>query len=60
VGAGGRAQIHAQLVRRLYLDFGSKTYFAGTANQADVSFHHHIVRAGINYRFNPAPVVAKY
>jgi len=23
----------------LYLDFGTKTYFAGAANQADVSFH---------------------
>jgi len=44
----------------LYLDFGTKTYFAGTANQADVSFHDHIFRAGINYAFNPAPVVAKY
>lgn len=44
----------------LYMDFGSKTYFAGTANQADVSFHDHIFRAGINYAFNPAPVVAKY
>jgi outer membrane immunogenic protein len=44
----------------LYMDFGSKTYFAGTANQADVSFHDHILRAGINYAFNPTPVVAKY
>jgi outer membrane immunogenic protein len=44
----------------LYLDLGTKTYFAGTANQADVSFHDHIFRAGINYAFNPAPVVAKY
>jgi outer membrane immunogenic protein len=44
----------------LYMDFGTKTFFAGTANQADVSFHDHIVRAGINYQFNPTPVVAKY
>jgi outer membrane immunogenic protein len=44
----------------LYLDFGTKTFFAGTANQADVSFHDHIFRAGFNYAFNPAPVVAKY
>ena len=44
----------------LYIDFGTRTYFAGTANQADVSFHDHIFRAGINYAFNPAPVVAKY
>jgi outer membrane immunogenic protein len=44
----------------LYMDFGSKTYFAGTANQADVNFHDHIFRAGINYEFSPAPVVAKY
>ena len=44
----------------LYLDLGSKTYFAGTANQADVSFHDHIFRAGFNYAFYPTPVVAKY
>jgi outer membrane immunogenic protein len=44
----------------LYIDFGSKTYFAGTVNQADVSFHDHIFRAGFNYAFNPTPVVAKY
>jgi outer membrane immunogenic protein len=44
----------------LYMDFGSKTFFAGTLNQADVSFHDHIFRAGFNYAFNPAPVVAKY
>jgi outer membrane immunogenic protein len=44
----------------LYMDFGSKTFFAGTLNQADVSFHDHIFRAGINYEFSPAAVVAKY
>jgi len=44
----------------LYMDFGSKTFFAGTLNQADVSFHDHIFRAGFNYAFNPAPVVARY
>jgi outer membrane immunogenic protein len=44
----------------LYMDFGTKTYFAGTANQADVSLHDHIFRAGINYEFNAAPFVAKY
>jgi outer membrane immunogenic protein len=44
----------------LYMDFGSKTYFAGTASQADVSFHDHILRAGINYQFTAGPVVAKY
>jgi len=44
----------------LYMDFGSKTYFAGTLNQADVSFRDHVFRAGINYEFTPAPVVAKY
>jgi opacity protein-like surface antigen len=55
------AEILAQLVRKtgyLYLDFGSKTFFAGTANQADVSFH--IFRAGFNYAFNAPPVAAKY
>jgi outer membrane immunogenic protein len=44
----------------LYLDFGSKTYFAGTAGQADVSFHDQIFRIGINYAFNPTAVVARY
>jgi outer membrane immunogenic protein len=45
----------------LYIDFGTKTYFAGTANQADVSFHDNIFRAGVNYEFSAAgPVVAKY
>lgn len=44
----------------LYMDFGSKTYFAGTFNQADVSFHDHVLRAGFNYAFTPTPVVAKY
>jgi len=44
----------------LYMDFGTKTYFSGTANQADVSFHDQVFRAGINYAFSPAPVVAKY
>jgi outer membrane immunogenic protein len=44
----------------LYIDFGSKTYFGGTANPVDVSFHDQIVRAGINYQFTAGPVVAKY
>jgi outer membrane immunogenic protein len=44
----------------LYMDFGSRTFFSGSLNQADVSFHDHIFRAGFNYAFNPAPVVAKY
>jgi len=44
----------------LYMDFGTRTYFAGTANQADVSFRDHILRAGINYQFTAGPVVAKY
>ncbi|SRR5579871_3886885 len=44
----------------LYMDFGTRTYFAGTANQADVSFRDHVLRAGINYEFAPGPVVAKY
>lgn len=44
----------------LYLDFGSKTFFAGTANESRVSFRDHIVRVGINYEWNPTPVVAKY
>jgi outer membrane immunogenic protein len=44
----------------LYMDFGTRTFFSGTANQADVSFHDHVFRAGFNYAFNPAPLVAKY
>jgi outer membrane immunogenic protein len=44
----------------LYIDFGTKTYFGGTANAVDVSFHDQIVRGGINYQFNAGPVVAKY
>jgi outer membrane immunogenic protein len=44
----------------LYMDFGSKTYFYGTANQADVSFHDQVFRAGINYEFGAGPVVARY
>jgi outer membrane immunogenic protein len=44
----------------LYMDFGSKTYFSGTLNQASVSFRDHVARAGINYQFTAGPVVAKY
>jgi outer membrane immunogenic protein len=43
----------------LYIDFGSKTFFAGTANESRVSFRDNILRAGINYEWNPT-VVAKY
>jgi outer membrane immunogenic protein len=42
------------------MDYGSKTYFVGTANQADVSFKDHVFRAGINYEFIAGPVIAKY
>jgi outer membrane immunogenic protein len=42
----------------LYMDFGTKTYFAGTANQA-VRFRDQVLRPGINYEFSAAPVVAK-
>jgi outer membrane immunogenic protein len=44
----------------LYMDFGTKTYFAGTVNQTDVRFRDHVLRAGINYEWNPTPIVAKY
>ena len=44
----------------LYMDLGTKTYLAGTANAIDVPFRDHIVRAGINYQFSSGPVVAKY
>jgi outer membrane immunogenic protein len=63
VGAGVERKFSANWsgkLEYLYLDFGSKTYFAGTVNQADVSFHDHVFRAGINYAFNAAPIVAKY
>ncbi|WP_283842628.1 hypothetical protein [Bradyrhizobium sp. JYMT SZCCT0428] len=42
------------------MDFGSTTYFGGTANQTVVKFHDHVARVGINYQFTAAPVVAKY
>jgi outer membrane immunogenic protein len=38
----------------LYMDFGTKTYFAGTGSQADVSFRDQVLRAGINYEFAAA------
>jgi outer membrane immunogenic protein len=63
VGAGVERKFSANWsgkLEYLYLDFGSKTFFAGTVNQADVSFHDHVFRAGINYAFNPTPVVARY
>jgi opacity protein-like surface antigen len=44
----------------LYVDFGRKTYFGGTANAVDVSFHDHIIRGGFNYAFTAGPVVARY
>ncbi|MBN8989084.1 MAG: porin family protein [Rhizobiales bacterium] len=44
----------------LYMDFGSKTYFGGTANAVDVRFRDHVGRVGINYQFTAGPVVAKY
>ena len=44
----------------LYMDFGTKTYFGGTANQTTVRFHDHVARVGINYQFTSGPVVAKY
>jgi outer membrane immunogenic protein len=62
VGAGVERKFSPNWSGRLeylYLDFGSKTYFAGTANQADLSFHDHILRAGINYEFAPAAGVAR-
>ena len=42
------------------MDFGSKTYFGGTVNQAAVSLHDNIFRGGINYEFSPTPLVANY
>jgi outer membrane immunogenic protein len=62
VGAGVERKFSPNWSGRLeylYLDFGSKTYFAGTANQADLSFHDHILRAGINYEFASAAGVAR-
>jgi len=44
----------------LYMDFGSKTFFDGTVNRADVSFRDHVARVGVNYQFTAGPVVAKY
>jgi outer membrane immunogenic protein len=62
VGAGVEkkfSQNWSAKLEYLYLDFGTKRYFDGTANQADVSFRDHILRAGINYQFG-GPVVARY
>jgi outer membrane immunogenic protein len=44
----------------LYVDFGTHTYFGGTGNAVDVSFHDHIIRGGFNYAFTMGPVVARY
>jgi len=44
----------------LYVDFGTETYFGGTGNAVDVSFHDHILRGGFNYGFTAGPVVARY
>jgi len=44
----------------LYMDFGTKTYFAGTGSQADVSFRDQVLRAGINYEFTAGPAAARY
>ncbi|MDB5551830.1 MAG: outer membrane protein Omp31 precursor [Rhizobium sp.] len=48
----------------LYVDLGSKSSFLGLGNlSVGVKNHEHIVRAGLNYRFNwgaPSAVVAKY
>lgn len=44
----------------LYMDFGSRTFFSGTLNEARVSFHDQVARVGINYQFTSGPVVAKY
>ncbi|WP_249779224.1 outer membrane protein [Bradyrhizobium sediminis] len=44
----------------LYLDFGTNTYFGGTANAADVRFYDHVLRAGFNYQFTSGPVIAKH
>jgi outer membrane immunogenic protein len=44
----------------LYLDFGTGTHFAGTANAVDVRFYDHVLRAGINYQFTSGPVVARH
>ena len=47
-----------------YLDFGSKTYnftAPGAAATAAIDSAYHLVKAGINYRFNwDGPVVARY
>jgi outer membrane immunogenic protein len=40
--------------------FGDTTDGGGTLNETRVSFHDHVVRAGINYQFTSAPAVAKY
>jgi len=36
----------------LYLDFGENTFFSSTGSDLNVKLRDHIVRAGLNYRFN--------
>jgi outer membrane immunogenic protein len=47
-----------------FLDFGSERYvfnIGGVATTADIDTQAHVVKAGLNYRFNwGAPVVARY
>jgi outer membrane immunogenic protein len=44
----------------LYVDLGTRTYFTGTTNGAEVSFHDHIFRGGINYAFSAGPAGRPY
>jgi outer membrane immunogenic protein len=63
VGAGAEkkfARNWSAKLEYLYMDFGSQRYFGGTANQTDINFRDHVVRAGINYQFTSGPVVARY
>jgi outer membrane immunogenic protein len=43
----------------LYLDFGSYTFLAGSGSDTSVRLRDHILRLGLNYRFN-GPLAVRY
>jgi outer membrane immunogenic protein len=73
VGGGGEwafADHWSAKLEYLYVDLGTMSYLSGNGNptgratpsffQTDVTTREHIVRAGVNYKFDWGPVVAKY
>lgn len=73
VGGGGEwafADHWSAKLEYLYVDLGTMSYLSGDGNpfgratpsffQTDVTTREHIVRAGVNYKFDPRAIVAKY